>query len=217
MAKRTQRRTQGPAGKGNGDALNSFLASVDRFVESANRHAQAAAGTGEQQLIIRSTGESLVGQTRKLTEYIREAATGISAAQRRELDQFLRVQDGDALVERAVAVMEEVLSGDTGTITLGYLRWLDEVLFTLKKIIYEILLIIYHGHIPLWIWIILLIIDERFILLKILIGGVFGLRMSEIADEASRAEVNFLRELAALAALRSTQLSRRANDDEAMS
>lgn len=217
MARRTQRRTQGPAGRGNGDALSSFLASVDRFVETVSAQALAAAGTGDQQLIIRSTGESLVAQTRRLTDYVREVAAGTSPVQRRELDQFLRVQDGDALVERALAVSEQVLSGKAGPVTPGFFSWLDEHIHTLKKIILEILWLIFHGHIPLWILIILLIIDELINLLKTLTGGVFGLRMSEVADEASRAEVNFLREITALAALRGAQFSRRTNDDEALS
>src|SRR5262249_22049208 len=181
MARRTQRRTQGPAGRGDGDALSSFLASVDRFVETVSAQALAAAGTGDQQLIIRSTGESLVAQTRRLTDYVREVAAGTSPVQRRELDQFLRVQDGDALVERALAVSEQVLSGKAGPVTPGFFSWLDEHIHTLKKIILEILWLIFHGHIPLWILIILLIIDELINLLKTLTGGVFGLRMSEVA------------------------------------
>lgn len=217
MAKRTQRRTQGPAGRSDGDALGSFLASVDRFVETVSGQAVAVAAAGEQQLIIRSTGESLVAQTRRLTDYVREVAGGISPLQRRELDQFLRVQDGDALLERAAAVSEQVLSGKTGPVTLGYFTWLDEVIFTWKKIILEILFIIFHGHIPLWVFIILLIIDELINLLKTLVGGALGMRMAEVADEASRAEVNFLREMTALAALRGAQFSRRTNDDEAVS
>jgi hypothetical protein len=197
--------------------LASFLASVDRFVETVNSQALAAAAAGEQQLIIGSMGESLVAQTRRLTGYVREVAAGISAVQRRELDQFLRVQDGDALVERALAVTEQVLAGKAGPVTTGFFSWLDEVLFTLKKIILEILFIIFKGHIPLWVFIILLIIDELFNRWKTLVAGGFGLRMSEVADEASRAEVNFLREITALAALRGAQFSRRTNDDESSS
>src|SRR5262249_10999788 len=174
-------------------------------------------GTGDQQLIIRSTGESLVAQTRRLTDYVREVAAGTSPVQRRELDQFLRVQDGDALVERALAVSEQVLSGKAGPVTPAFFSWLNEPIHTLKQIILDIQWLIFHGHIPLWILINLLIIDELINLLKTLTGGVFGLRMSEVADEASRAEVNFLREITALAALRGAQFSRRTNDDEALS
>jgi hypothetical protein len=216
MAKRTQRRTQGPSGRSNADALSSFLASVDRFVETVSAQGLAAAPAGEQQLIIRSTGESLVAQTRKLTDFIRESAGGISAAQRRELDQFLRIQDGEAMVERALPVSGQVLSGGAGPVTLGFFSWLDENIHTLKKIIEEILILIF-GDVPSWWEIISLIIDELINLLKTLLGGVFGLRMSEVADEGSRAEVNFLREMAAVAALRAARGSRRAADDEGLS
>jgi len=212
MPKRARKRTYTPADRGNGDALSSFLASVDKFVETISAQALAAAGAGEQGLTIRSTGESLVAQTRKLTDYVREAATAISPAQRRELDQFLRVQDGDALVERALTASAQVLSGDAGPVTFGFFSWLDEIIFTLKKIVGEIVSL--FGPLPAWLEIIFLIIDELFNLLKTLLGGVLGLRMSEVADEGSRAEVNFLRERAALAALQAARKSGRVADEE---
>jgi hypothetical protein len=213
MAKGNKRKSNAPPSKGNGDPLSSFLASVDRFTETINTQAVAAAGKGEEQLVIQSTGESFVAQTRRLTDYIREVAPGIAPVQRRELDQFLRVQDGDALVERSLRVTAQTLSAGGGAVTMGFLSWLNEIMQTLKKIIRKIF-DIFFGGIPKWLHAILEIIDELLNLLKTLLGGRFGLKMSEVADQASREEVNFLREMTALTELEAAQRSRRTADDE---
>jgi hypothetical protein len=194
--------------------LSSFLASVDKFTQGIAAQVMAVAGEGEDHLIIQSTGESFVVQTKRLTDYIREAAPVIAPGQRQELNMFLRVQDGDALVNRALDVSKRVLSQDGGPVTTGFLSWIDEVMFTLKKIISEIWELIFHTKPPDWLITILQIIDELLNLLKTLLGGKFGLRTSQLADEFSRREVNFLHEMAALAALRAARRSGRATDDE---
>jgi hypothetical protein len=186
---------------------------MDRFAETISAQALAAAGDGEDRLVIQSTGESFAIQSRKLTDYFREAATRIAPVQRRDLDQFLRVQDGEALVERALRVTEQTLSGGGGAVTQGFLSWLNEIMHTLKKIAEEIGDI--FGGLPHWLEVIFLIIDELLNLLKTLIGGRFGLKMSEVADHASREEVNFLRELTALAELRAARRLGRKGEDEA--
>jgi hypothetical protein len=211
-----KRRKSPPANNGGTDPLSSFLASVDRYVETFSAQAIAVAPEGEQRLIIQATGESIVAQTRKLTNYVRECAVGIAPAQRRELEQFLRVQDGDALVSRALQVSAKILSPSGGPVTMNFLGFLDEVLWTLKKIIYEILYLISPDLANLF-WTIAVIIDELFNLLKSLLGGLFGLRMSQVADELSRGEVNFLREMTALAELKAVSTKRRTNDEESSS
>ena len=211
MAKGPKGKTTAP--RGNGDLLNEVLASADRFVETISAQAVAATGEGEHRLVIQSTGESVVAQMRKLTDYVRAAAEGIGPAQRRELDQFLRVQDGDALVDRALKVSAQMISGSVGPVTMGFFSWLNEHIQTIKKIILAILTLIF-GHVPEWVNTILIIIDEIFNLLKSLLGGHLGLKMSEVADQASREEVNFLRELTALAELEAAQRLHRGGDDE---
>jgi len=196
-----------------GDPLSSFLASADRFVETINAQAVAACGKGEDLLLIQSTGESVVAQMRKLTDFVREAAAGIAPDRRRELHQFLRVQDGEAMVSRALHVSGQVLSGRAGNVTRGFFSWLNEHIQMIKKIIIAILTLIF-GHLPAWVDAIMVIIDEIFNLLKSLLGGKLGLRMSDVADDASREEVNFLREMKALAELQAVHTSRRTTDDE---
>jgi hypothetical protein len=185
MAKSSKRKASVPPERGSSDPLKSFLASADRFVETISSQALAVAGGGEERLIIQSTGESVVAQMRKLTDYVREAAATISSDRRRELNQFLRVQDGDAIVARALRVSGQVLSGRAGPVTRGFFSWLNEHIQTIKKIIMAILTLIF-GHLPEWVNTIMVIIDEIFNLLKSLLGGRLGLRMSDVADDASR-------------------------------
>jgi hypothetical protein len=197
------------------DPLSAFLACVDRFTEGIATQVIAVAGKGEDHLVIQSTGESFVLQTRRLTDYIRESAPGISAGQRHELNMFLRVQDGEALVNRALNVSSKMLAPGGPPVTMGFLDWIDEVMHTLKKIISEIWELIFHTNPPEWLITILLIIDELLNLLKTLLGVKFGFRTSQLADEFSRAEVNFLHEMTALAGLRAARMSGRFADDEA--
>ena len=208
----TKKKTNARPDKDNSDPLSSFLASVDRFTETISAQIVAVAGEGEERLIIQSTGESFVAQTRRLTNYIRVVAPGISPIQRRELEQFLRVQDGDALVDRALRISAQKLSAGGGAVTMGFLSWLNEIMATLKKILQEIFDL--FGGMPAWLWTIFIIIDELLNLLKTLLGGRFGLKMGEVADQASKEEVNLLHEMKAHAELRAARMSRRAGDDE---
>jgi len=200
--------------KGNGDPLSAFLASVDRFTQGIVSQMVAVVGEGEEHLVIQATGESFVVQTKRLTDYIREVAPVIAPGQRHELNMFLRVQDGDALVNRALDVSRRVLAPGGGPVTLGFFDWIDEVMATLKKIILAIWDLIFHTKPPEWLLTILQIIDELLNLLKTLFAVRFGFRASQLADEFSRREVNFLHEMAALAELRAARMSGRIADDE---
>jgi hypothetical protein len=191
---------------------------VDQFAETISTQAKTAAPEGEQQITIQATGESFVAQTRKLTDYVRELAGRISPTQRHELDQFLRVQDGEALATRAMRASEKVISPGGGQVTMGFFDFLQEHMHALKKIlrgIIQILFDLFDAPIPKWIDSLLLIIDEILDLLLSLVGGIFGHRISQVADDLSRREVNFLGELAALAALHAIRTARRPADDEA--
>ncbi len=195
-------------------SLSSFLASVDKFTQGFAAHAVAVAGEGEERLIIQAAGQSFVAQTRRLTDYIREAAAQAAPRQLHELNMFLRVQDGEALVNRALEVSGKVLTPGGAPVTMGFLSWIDEVMQTLKKIIRKIWQAIFHTAVPDWLDTILVIIDELLNLLKTLLGKRSGLPASQLADEFSRGEVNFLHEMAALAALEAAQAPRRGADDE---
>ncbi len=203
-----KRRKSAPANNGGTDRVSGFLASVDRYVETFSAQVIAVAPEGEPRLVIQATGESLVAQTRKLTNYFRESAARYTPAQRHDLEQLLQVQDAEAAVDRALQVSAKILSPGGGPVTMGFLDWIDEIMHWIKKILGE------FFELPQWIWAILVAIDELLNLLKSLLGGLFGLRMSQVADELSRGEVNFLREMTALAELKAVYSKRRTNDEE---
>ena len=177
---------------------------MDSFAEGISALSVTAAPLGNQRLVVESTGQSFVSQTRKLTDYVRRIAAPLTPAQRRVLDEFLRVQDGDAIANRAVEVSTKVLANPGGgAVTLGFFSWLQENLQTLKKIIRAIIHLlgeIFDFTPPTWINDLINILDEIFNFVLSLLGGALGLRMSQIADELSKREVSFLKEMTQLAA-----------------
>jgi hypothetical protein len=197
------------------DLLESFLGSVENFVGEVSAEAVKAAPKGEQQVLIQATGDSLMGQTNKLTAFIRESAARLSATQRLELDKFLQVQDGVAMANRGVAVTKQLL----GTGIFGkLLHWIAQHIKEIKKILLAILHFIFdllHIPFPEWINTLFLIIDEIFDLLMSLLSEVFGIDFGRAARQFSEQEVDFLHEWAAFEAVRAARNGRRAtNQDE---
>jgi hypothetical protein len=207
-----KRKRTAPAKNGGTDRLSTFLASVDRYVETFSAQAIAVASEGEARLVMQATGESLVAQTRKLTNYFRETAPRLAPAERDELEQFLQVQDAEAAVDRTLQVSAQILAPGGGPLTMNFLNLIDEIMQFIKKILLKL-----FPDPPGWLQTILLIIDELLNLLKTQLGGLFGLRMSQVADELSRGEVNFLHELKALAELEAVSTKRRTNDEDSSS
>jgi hypothetical protein len=199
-----------------GDLLEPFLLSIKNFVEQVSASAAKAAPQGEHQVLIQSTGESLVGQTGKLSAFIRETATRLSDPQRVELNRFLRVQDGEAIAGRGVQIAQQQLKeGIVGKL----IHWIAQHLKELKKILKEILQIIFdllHIPWPDWLDKIMLIIDELLDLILSLLADVFGIDFGRTARELSEQEVNFLREMTALELMKAARVGRRSStQDEA--
>src|SRR4051794_3449214 len=209
MADSKTPRDPDPTTPGRSNSLESFLASVDNFVGQISALSLGAAPKGESQIMIQSTGESLVGQTGRLTAYIRETADRLSGAQRTELDRFLQVQDGEALAGRGVEVTRQVLAGGV----LGkLLHWIGQHLQQLKKILKEILHFIFKLlgiPYPDWLDRLLEILDEIFSLLLSLLAEVFGMDFGVVSRQLSNREVDFLHEMAAFEVMRSAQAGRR--------
>ena len=203
-----KRKRGAPANNGGTDRLSTFLASVDRYVETFSAQAIAVAPEGEPRLVMQATGESLVAQTRKLTNYFRETATQLAPAERHELEQFLQVQDAEAAIDRTLQLSAKILAPGGGPVTMGFLNLIDEVMKFIKKVLKDL-----FPDLPGWLQTILLIIDELLQLLKSLLGGLFGLRVSQVAEELSRGEIAFLGELAALDKLKAVRAKRRTNDE----
>lgn len=192
-----------------GNLLEPLLAGVENFVAQISELAAGAAPQGESQVLIRSTGESLVGQTQRLFAFTRETAERLAPPQRVELNRFLSVQDGEAIAARAVAVAGQQLREGVGS---RLVHWLSQNLKELKKILKEILQFVFELlHIPWSDWIdrIFQIIDQLLDLLLSLLADVFGIDLGRISRELSEREVNFLREMAALELLKVAQSGRR--------
>jgi hypothetical protein len=197
-----------------GDLLEPFLRGVENFVVQISELAAKASPEGEHQVLIQSTGESLVGQTAKLSAFARETATRLSAPQRLELDRFLRVQDGEAIAGRGVQIAQQQLKGG---IVGKLIHWLAQHFKEIKKILKEILQIIFdllHIPWPAWLDKIMLIIDELLDLILSLVGDVFGIDFGRTARELSEQEVNFLREMAALESMRAVRAGRKSSTQE---
>jgi hypothetical protein len=199
-----------------GDLLEPFLLSVENFVGQISALAAKAAPQGEHQVLIQSTGESLIGQTGRLLAFTRETASRLSAPQRVELSRFLRVQDGEAIASRAVeAAQQQLREGVVGRLV----HWIAQHLKELKKILLEILHIVFdllHIPWPDWLDRIVQIMDELLDLVLSLLADVFGIDFGRTARELSEQEVNFLREMAALESMKAARSGRRLSaQDEA--
>ena len=199
-----------------GDLLEPFLVGVENFVGQISNAAVKAVPQGEHQVLIQSTGESLAGQTGKLSAFIRETAARLSAPQRIELNRFLRVQDGEAMAKRGIEVAQQQLrEGVVGKLV----HWISQNFKELKKVLLEILQLIFellHIPWPNWLERIIKIMDEVLDLLLSLLADVFGLDFARTARELSQQEVNFLQELAAFESMKAARAGRRlATQDEA--
>jgi hypothetical protein len=215
MPKSQQPRVAEPGRPDESDLLEPFLLSIENFVGQISASAAKAAPQGEHQVLIQSTGESLIGQTGKLSAFIRETATRLSAPQRVELNRFLRVQDGEAIARRGVEVAQQQLrEGVVGKL----IHWISQNLKELKKVLLEILHLLFdllHIPWPDWLDRIIQIMDQLLDLLLSLLSDVFGLDFGRAARELSDQEVNFLRELAALESMKAARAGRRlATQDE---
>lgn len=204
-----QAREAEPGRPVDGDLLESFLLGVENFVRQISASAAEAAPQGEHQVLMRSAGESLVGQTGKLSAFVRESATRLSAPQRVEFNRFLSVQDGEAIAGRAVAVAQQQMrDGVVGKL----IQWISQHFKELKKIFMEIVHFLFdllHLPWPSWLDRLLQILDQFLDLLLSLLADVFGIDFGRAARELSEQEVNFLRETTALEALKATRAGRR--------
>ncbi len=145
----------------------------------------------------------------KLTGFIRETAGRLSDAQRNDLNQFLRVQDGEAFAARGVEVARQQLArGVVGNL----IDWISQHFKELKKILSEILHFLFdllHISFPDWLDTIIRLLDEFLDLLLSLLADVFGIDFKVAARQLSEQEVNFLRETAAFEAVRAARSGRR--------
>lgn len=198
------------------DLLESFLRAVENFVEQIGVEATKAAPEGAARLMIASTAESVVAQAAKLTGYVRQNGARLSAPQRQELNRLLQVQDVEGQTNRAIGVATQLFGLGLNSTTL--LHWLSQHLKEIKKIIDAIIDLLGEllgFDVPPWIETIKVILDEIFDLLLSLLSEVFGFDFRVTARQLSEQEVSFLRELAALEALKAARAGgRKAKPEE---
>jgi hypothetical protein len=200
-----------PSGRQAQDSLEAFLQSFENFVARVGAEAVEAAPKGEQQTLIQATSDSLIGQSNRVTAFVRQSAARLSPAQRGELEKFLQVQDGVAIANRGVAVTRQVLrSGVIGRL----IDWISRHLKELKKILQELLKFIcslLHIPYPDWIDRLLQVLDQLLDLILSLLGEVFGLDFGRTARQLSEQEVDYFREWAAFEAVRVVRAERGSN------
>lgn len=213
----TKTRDKQPGEKGDRDLLERFLVSVENFTINISGECEKAAGDGDPRLLIQSTAESVIGQTRKLTVFIRQTSERIPPTQRVELDRFLQVQDGEAFAARAVEGTRQALARGGGVVG-NLVQWISQHFKELKKLLKEILHFLFdllHIPFPDWLDKIIQILDEFLDLLLSLLADVFGLDLRSTARQLSEQEVDFLREMAAFEAVRVVRSGKRmASQDE---
>lgn len=216
MANEQQQRPQNPPAS-NGDLLRRFLESVRQSTATISNQILGVSPSGPQQLIIAAAAESFAANTELLVQYVETRVATLSPIQRADVDQFLKYSDAVNIANRGAQVTSQVLSAvgqdPGGQIPLGFLDWLQHNRQLIKKIIQRILHLL-AITLPPFILELVEILDELVDLLISLFGGLFGLRISQIADDLSAATIRFINQRTQLAlweaavAVRARELSR---------
>lgn len=193
------------------DRLEAFLGAVDRFIPEITTLAVRAAPRGEYPILMQASGDTSARQMRKLTGLARKLAAGLSPSQRIELDEYLDLQDGEALVQSGIDVFGNILgNGMFGKVV----QWIMQHLFLIKKLLKWLLgwLIEKLGLKSTWLGVIAKLIewiDEDEKRKYALLASAMGEDHATIARELSELEVNFLHELTALEGLEAAIAARR--------
>jgi hypothetical protein len=197
--------------------LEAFLTSIEAFVSQVGHIAtEAAPAQGEHRILLRATKESMDGQAAKLSAFVRASAQRLSEPQMAQLNEFLGVQEGDAIAKRGVEAMQRSVKGKlTGTL----LHWISKHLKELKKLLeagLRIILDLLHLPWPDWIDTVLLVLDQLTDELLSLLGELFGLDLGTTARQMARAEEDHLLQMGALQRLRAANAAARmGRQDEA--
>ena len=184
------------------DPLEGFLNSIDGFVDELSSLSADAAGDGELRTLIEATGASVLSQTRSVTAFAKDAASRMSPAEKRELDEFLLVQDGEAFATNALETARQVIGGGLVKRLIRFLKKFLDLLKKLLRVIFDLL----NIKFPKWLDAILEVIDEFGNLLLEFLAEVFGIDLGRTAQELSEMNIQFLNEQAALAKLNHAQM-----------
>lgn len=203
MATKSSDTTKAPGKPPNtGSLLDGFMAGVEEYARTLSAGAIEAATDDETRALLETTTAGWVGQLDRLIQFTRDHHGRMNVAQRAEVEDFLRVQDGMTLVQRG---METTRSAFRGGWFKRFLKWMIRWFKEIKKVLKEIVALILDAlgiDFPKWLETIFLLLDELHDAIAELLADVFGLDSSRFAAEAARAEVAYLSQLEALERLR---------------
>jgi hypothetical protein len=182
--------------------LNETLIAFEKFVSEISIGALSCSQDIETKRMISTNSDSLQSQFKKITEYTRLHYSKLNVAQKEEIDIFLKVQDGIHIGNSGAETAKIAFaSGWFKKFLKWALKWFKEI----KKVLREIIALILDAlgiRFPKWLETIFLLLDELHDAILELLSDVFGLDSSKFAAEASRSEVNYLKELHAVEKLR---------------
>lgn len=189
-------------------SLEAVLQSFEDYVSEVGQNVIQAMPDDENKIIAETTANALGSQLRKVHLFILENYEVLSPIQQEEVHKFLRVQDGLNIAEQGIATVKAVFEGGGGGKGKKFLIWLIKWFGEIKKIIYEILKLIFeifNWDIPWWVDKLIDILDQIFNLLITLLADVFGIETHKFGREAAAMEIDYLDEWAAFERLQQSR------------
>lgn len=181
------------------DLLDPFLELFERFIATYTDGVRRALGEHDAGDIVDTLSEALRHQARELGGFLREGVPRMSSQSTREMNQVLRMQGGDILLNGAIRAASVPLSPER---ILG----LDGIIHEIKKILQKILGIIWPNK-PVW-------LDEFFVLLDEILNLIASILFPGLRTPLHKSEVQFLREVYELRRLEQLQMRAEANGDD---
>lgn len=187
------------AGTNPENLLDPFLGLLERFIATYTDNVRRTLGEHELGEIADTVSEALRHQVQELGAFMREGLPRMSVQASREMNQVLRMQGGDILLQGAI-------NAASGPLSAEKLLGLDDIFHEIKKIIQKLLKLIWKNQ-PGW-------FDEMFLLLDELFRLLASFLFPKLKLPLHKSEVQFLRELYELRRLEQLQERAEGNDDD---
>lgn len=168
------------------DLLSKFLGDLGQLPRIMTEGMLNQAENEDEKEVIRSLGGILEGQFSELAGFIRARSGRLSAQQRQDTEQVLRLSSAESVIASGSALAANLVSPVAKIGLAGIIR-------DIKKII-RMLLEAFGIRIPRWLEVLLLLIDE-------IVNLFFSTGSPALANTLSRMEQDHLAELTQLARL----------------
>lgn len=205
---------ENPGGDPKGQILRQLTSSIDEFVRLVSSEATKASNDDEGRAVVGATATTWSGQFAKLNQFMLEHYDRLNVGQRNEVDEFLRVQDGVALVNQGMSTAKQAFAAGWFK---KFLKWMLKWHKEIKKVLHEIIQMITDAlniSFPKWLETIFLLLDELFDAIMELLADVFGLDVQSFAANASQSEVEYLNQMEAVQRLRMVHSNARRTAEE---